>query len=129
MSRSSFIGVTAARLWIAVIVWSVAFPSFALAQRLGQGSDVQVPWWRLIATLILCIGLAVGGAYALKARLRGAPALNNGARRLELVETLRLSHQIDICLLKCGDRALIVAATPQGLVELSWGEIPPVPPQ
>jgi len=40
-----------------------------LAQTLGQGSDDGMSVWRIVAALLLCLALAVGGAFALKAGL------------------------------------------------------------
>lgn len=53
---------------------------------------------------------------------RFVPAARSDARRLRLVETLRLSHQLDVCLLECDGDRLLVAATPQGLIVLPHGE-------
>jgi hypothetical protein len=37
------------------------------------------------------------------------------ARRIALIETLRLSHQIDVCLLHWDDEQILVAASVQGV--------------
>src|SRR5258706_11729693 len=63
------------------------------AQVLGQGGDDTVSMWRVAAALLVCVLLAVGGAFALRARM-GAGALVFApppGRRLKLVGTLRLS--------------------------------------
>lgn len=92
----------------------------ALAQNLGQAASPDVPVWRVLGALVLCLLLAVGAAFALKTRLRGtAPLFSVAAqRRLQLVETVRLSHQVDVCLLTCDGREIIVAASPHGAVFL-----------
>jgi len=93
------------------------------AQALGGASEPQVAWWRVLAALALCLALAVGGALALRARLGGqAPALRGfklglkpaAVKRLRLVESLRVSHQVDVCLVSCDGAEFIVAASPQG---------------
>lgn len=91
----------------------------ALAQSLGQASTVHIEWWRVIASFMLCSALAVGGALALRARL-GLPMKVIGAsqRRMKLLETLRLSHQVDLCLVSCDGRELMIAASPHGAVLL-----------
>jgi hypothetical protein len=101
----------------------------AFAQSLNQTSGIEIPWWRVISALIFCLLLAVGAALAIKVKLQGGEAINasfwrqpgqslklfdGGPRRLKLIETLRLSHQVDICLVKCGDGDFVVAATPHG---------------
>lgn len=109
------------------IAASAAAPAFA--QRLGQAAAEGPSPWRVAAALALCILLAIGGALALRARLRGGwtappgwrlPLRDPGGlfagspRRLRLIETLRLSHQVDICLFSFDERQFVVAATPHG---------------
>lgn len=111
----------------------------ALAQTLGQGTSSDIPWLRLTGALILCLSLAVAGAYALRTRMGGGAALppvlarlklpiagltlpEAAPRRLQLVETIRLSHQVDVCLIRCDDRQILVAASPQGVVVLDRPE-------
>ena len=100
----------------AMVAWSPA-----LAQQLGQGGGNDVPWWRVIGAFLVCIALAVGGAFALKSRFRGPviPGFGQARRRLQLIDTLRLSHQVDICLFKCDDTDFLVAATPHGAIVLN----------
>jgi flagellar biogenesis protein FliO len=100
-----------------------ALPEAALAQRIGQAAGTSIPWWRVVAALALCLALAVGAAYALKLRMRGAtPMFGAGPRRMQLVETLRLSHQVDLCLVRCDGRELMIAATPHGATLVSQAE-------
>jgi flagellar biogenesis protein FliO len=123
----------------------VATPAFA--QRLGQGAGVEIAWWRVAGALILCLALAVSGAFALKFRLReaghaprlkgrqawiaiagafrpGLAPLQRQPRRLRLIETVRLSHQADVCLIECDGKDILVAATPQGVFVLNADETP-----
>ena len=95
-----------------------------LAQRLGQGTGSDVPVLRVIGALALCLGLAVIGAYLLKRRLGGPIVRMPGsARRLKLVESLRLSHQIDLCIVECDRGEFIVAATPHGATLINAGPL------
>ena len=119
------------------LAWLVFVPGFfapatvALAQQLGTSAATEVPWWRVVGALTICLLLAVAAAFSLKWKLAKGPSplpapawasrftesiktLSGDARRLRLVETLRLSHQIDICLIRCEDREYVVAASPQG---------------
>lgn len=104
----------------------------ALAQRLGQGTGGEVPVWRVLGALGFCLALAIGAAFVLKRRLGGGRPLGFGrarARRLELVESLRLSHQVDLCIVGCDGRELLIAATPHGavLVKDALSELPELP--
>ncbi|KSB91873.1 hypothetical protein AS593_07560 [Caulobacter vibrioides] len=101
----------------------------AYAQQLGQGGGTDVPIWRVLGALLLCLTLVVGAALALKHRVKGgAPIFSDAKRRLQLVESVRLSHQVDVCLLKLDDREIVVAATPHGAVFLP-SQAPAAPPE
>jgi hypothetical protein len=119
---------------IVALLTPIGLASSSFAQTLGQAVDPPTPWWRIAIVLAFCLALAVGAALALRARLGGAsrPALQSpfaslvsGLRLLKpgpgvvsLVETVRLSHQIDICLIRWRENELLVAATAQGVVLL-----------
>jgi flagellar biogenesis protein FliO len=95
----------------AVAAWAAPLS----AQTLGQGGGAEVPLWRVVGALIFCLALAAGAAFALRARLRGSlPSVKSAGRRLRLVESLRLSHQVDLCLVEIDGREVVVAATPHG---------------
>lgn len=113
----------------------------ASAQTLGQGADTDIPWLRLTAALLLCLGLAVGGALALRKRLGvnaplAVPALEklmqglSGANprnppRFTDIETRRLSPQVTVSVFRCDGRSFMVTATAQGqLVLVSLDETP-----
>lgn len=118
-----------------------AVPSTVLAQILGGAqAPADIPFWRVTAALVISLGLGFAAALALRGRLRGglptvlakpAPLLGQvmkkwpqGAapvRRLQLVETIRISHQVDVCLLRCDDAEFLLAATPQGAFQLATG--------
>lgn len=107
-------------------------PAVALAQTLGTGGGTELPWWRVVGALSLCLLLAAGAAIALKLRSGGQiqlfTALSGADRRLQLVETLRLNHQVDICVLRLDQREFVVAASPQGALLLVSGDAPPLTP-
>lgn len=118
---------TVARLGAAALAGAA---SCAHAQTLGGAAAEAGPSaWRVLAALIACLTLALGAAVFLRARLNGgAPAWprlaslwpgeprQGTARRMKLVETVRLSHQIDVCLLRCDDVEFIVTTSAQGAV-------------
>lgn len=108
------------RLSVALfLVLTASSPS--LAQRLGQGTDDDVSILRIVLVLILCLGLAVCAAFALRARMgRGAiiwPVKRTG-RRLELQDSLRLPNQVDLAIVRCDGEELLIATSAQGLVIL-----------
>ncbi len=87
-----------------------------LAQQLGQGTTLDLPLWRVAGALVLCLALAIGGGFALRYRMRSSPTLfGSRPRRLELVEVLRLGHQVDLCLVRCDDQEMVVAASSHGV--------------
>jgi flagellar biogenesis protein FliO len=101
----------------------------ALAQTLGQGADNDLPWWRVIGSLIFCLVLAGAAAFVLRDRvpmLRGLRPLLERRRpgRLRLIESTRLAQQVDVCLLRCDDNDLLIAVSPQGAVLLSTQPAP-----
>lgn len=132
----------------AVLLSLFAAPA-AFAQTLGQAKDVDVPWWRLLLALLLCLGLAVAGAYALRLRqtrlglARSIPTTgskldaNAGrnlgllakrlfqapAGRIKLIQSVRVSPQLDVCLLSCDGKEYLIAATPQSAVVLSQSDV------
>lgn len=117
--RSSFLPAGLAGLML------YAFAAPAWAQTLGQGASTETPWLRVIAALLLCLGLAVAAALLLKKHLGGpTPALFGArARRIQLIDTLRLSHQVDLCVVQYGGKQLLVAASPGGATLLASGEL------
>lgn len=101
------------RLSIAAITFGSS--GSAIAQRLGQASDSGPPMWRVALALIICLGLAVAGAFALRWRLRGGgPALPIvGQRRMTVIERTRLPHQVDLCLVRCDGREFLITVSPR----------------
>lgn len=105
---------------------AIAGSSPLAAQTLGQAPDEGVSAFRVIAVLGLCLLLAAAGALAIRFRLNGnivPQGLGQGSRRLVLVERLRLSPQVAVCLVRCDDREYLVALS-AGAVH-SFREITP----
>lgn len=90
----------------------------AFAQTLGQQSDDGISTWRIVASLLLCLVLAVGAAFVLKAKQGAIPllsfALRKNNRRLHLIETLRLTHQTDLCIVCCDGQEMLVTTSVHG---------------
>jgi flagellar biogenesis protein FliO len=94
----------------------------ALAQTIGQGSADDISWWRVVAALVLCMALAVAGAFAIRARTGAAPFMSFAAKqknRLRLIETLRLNPHVNLFIVDCDGREYLVAATAQGVSPLN----------
>lgn len=92
-----------------------------MAQTLGHGTDDGISYWRVLAALVLCLGLAVAGAFAIRSRMGGSLKgfrLARHAHRLQLVETLRLSHQADVSIVICDGREFLVGVSPGGVALL-----------
>lgn len=126
---------TLRRTLSAGVVIAVFQAAPAIAQTLGQGSDKDIPWVRLTAAMLLCIGLAVGAAFALNRRLKGGGSwpidwsrvlqqLGKSAgqasppARLTDIETRRLSTQVTVSVFRCDGRSFMVASSLQGQLEL-----------
>lgn len=126
MSRSAHI----LGLGAGVVAAALLTGAPALAQRLGQGTDTEVPIWRILGALAFCLLLAVAAAILLKRRLNGpGRAVFGRARRLQLVESLRLSHQIDLCVVSCDGAEFMLAATPHGATLINPCLPPAVAPE
>jgi hypothetical protein len=114
----------------------------AHAQKLGLAQGPEIAWWRVFLSLGLCVILALGGALALKARIAaGSPiftasgpgqkfrlglnldwtrtlglASSRARGRLALLETLRLTPQVQVCLFSCEERVFALAISAQGQI-------------
>lgn len=123
------------RILAAVLTAAVMVASPAAAQTLGQGSDADIPWIRLGAALILCLGLAAGAVFALNRRLGGGRPVEDAlaealqrwsgrasaprpAPRFERIETRRLTPQVVASAFDCDGRRFLVLASAQGQIEL-----------
>lgn len=109
------------------------------AQTLGLAPDHDISPWRIVGALLFCCVLGALGALALRYRLYGKipiagktkananpwPQLiaglslrtkpaSTGTERLKLVETVRLGYQVEVNLLDCDGRSLVVVTSPHG---------------
>lgn len=119
-------------LLVGALAWAPA--AVAASQTLGGGGGAEVPVWRVLGALVICLTLAVAAAVALRARLGAIgvapPPVWGGRlggretsgvreRRLRVLESVRLSHQVDVCLMTCDEREFIVATSPEGAFLIS----------
>lgn len=109
----------------------------AQAQTLGLAPSHDISPWRVIGALVFCCVLGGAGALALRYRLqrgrvpaRATPAADwralfsgfgarakasePGTQRLQLVETVRLGFNVEVNLLDCDGKSLVVITSPQG---------------
>lgn len=108
--------------WAGLAVLLVHAP-VALAQpgRLGGGGSLNLSLTRIVMALLLCLMLAALAALALKRgggrialpRLRGLVAALPAQRRVEVLETRRVSQYADVCLLRCDGREYLVLCAQQ----------------
>lgn len=114
------------RLFLSLTLAAVAQPAWA--QTLGGGATGDVAWGRVLAALVLCLALGIGGAFVLRARLGGRVSLRSlgfsevKARRLHLVESLRLRPQVNVCLIRCDKLEFVIATSGQGVAILPTGQ-------
>ncbi|WP_448661549.1 hypothetical protein ACG3SL_12870 [Sphingomonas sp. CJ20] len=95
--------------------------AFAQAGRLGGGGQLNLSLTRIVMALMLCLMLAALAALALKRsggridlpRLRGLVAALPAQRRVEVIETRRVSQYADVCLLRCDGREYLVLCAQQ----------------
>jgi len=91
----------------------------ALADRLGQGPDDDISAWRIVVSFLVCVVLAVGGAFFLKARMGGTNQLlrlmPKPNRRLQLVESLRLSPRAGLSIVDCDGSEMLVSISDTGV--------------
>lgn len=111
-----------------------------LAQRLGQAPEADFAWVRWLGALLLCLALAIAGALALRARLgvQGRPSTSlrsltawfkvsaAAPRRVRVIESVRASPTLELCLLSLDGQEYLVAATPHGAIQLAP---PPIRPE
>ena len=96
----------------------------ASAQRLGQAAGSDVSLWRVLLALAFCLALGVGAILLLRRRYRGARPLAFGReRRLQLVENLRLSHQVDLCIVSRDGREYLITASPHGVTVIDGAPV------
>ncbi|MEI9851958.1 MAG: hypothetical protein WDN24_15250 [Sphingomonas sp.] len=90
--------------------------------RLGGGGALDISLTRVVLALLLCLMLAALAALLLKrgggridlAALRRLAAKLPVERRIQVIETRRISQHADLCLLRCdGEEYLILCSAQQ----------------
>jgi flagellar biogenesis protein FliO len=91
-------------------------PMPAFADQLGRAAEDDISLWRVASAFVLCVILAIAGAFLLKARggnVPFLPTLLKRSQRLRLIETLRLGNNATLSIVECDGRELLVLSTPQ----------------
>jgi flagellar biogenesis protein FliO len=107
--------------WLLTTAW-LAGAGPACAQTLGRAAGPDIAWWRVLAALLLCLVLGVAGAYALRARLGvgTVPQVpwrlgSAPAKRLRIIESVRVGQQVEVCLIACDGREHLIAVSPHAI--------------
>ena len=108
----------------------VAVAGQASAQTLGQAPDDGVSFWRVAGALLFCIALGIGAILVLRARGGALPtrpvfaSLVHKDRRLQLIEALRLNQHVDLCMVSCDGKVMLLAASAHGVDVLPFAAVP-----
>jgi len=103
----------------------LATPALAQAGRLGGGGSLNVSLTRIVLALLLCLMIAALAVLLLKrsggkvdlAVLRRLFVALPSARRIQVIETRRVSQFADVCLVRCdASEYLILCAQQQQTV-------------
>jgi hypothetical protein len=115
----------------ALALWpAAAFGQNAAAPHLGGGGSLDISLGRIIASLVICIIIAVLAILLIRQRGgRGDLAalfarIQPRARAIEIVETRRLSPHADICLVRHSGHDYLVVLQ-QGSMQLLRDEATP----
>lgn len=119
------------RFLLAFPMLAASSPALAQPGRLGGGGGgVDVSLTRIVSALVLCLMLAVlavlllkrnGGKIDLPA-VRGLFArMPVAARRIEVIETRRVSQHAEVCLLRCDGRDYLILCAQQQQTVLREG--------
>lgn len=100
-------------------IGTAAFAASPAAAGLGAIAPADdVPIWRVIGALLLCLAVALAGALALRARTGaagpGLPGLGRRPARLRLRETIRVGPHVQLCIVRCDRHDLLLATGPAG---------------
>lgn len=107
-----------------------AAPAVA-AGRLGGGGSLDLSLTRILLSLFICLIVAVGAMLILKrhgGRISAAPLQAilkrnfPAARRIDVLESRRISPNADVCLIRCDEREYLLVCGPQGQMVLREGE-------
>lgn len=102
---------------LASLLLVTLFSQICLAQNLGKGMDDGISIWRVAAALLVCVGVAVCAAFLLKRGMPMGQMLQYSKKkksRLQVMETLRIRPQTDLCIFACDGEEFLLVLSPQG---------------
>lgn len=119
----------------AICLAQLATPAFAGPGRLGGGGGVDVSLTRIVMALVLGAMLAVVAALAIKrgggrfdiAVVRRLLVTLPVARRIQVVESRRVSQHADLCLVRCGGEEYLILSSAQQQQILRTSMLPGAP--
>jgi len=106
---------------LSVALLAMSAPAWAEG-RLGGGGALDLSLTRIVTALILCLMLAVlaallikraGGRIDLAVLRRGFASALPAARRIDIIESRRMSVHADICLVRCDSREYLILCSAQ----------------
>ncbi|HEV7690401.1 MAG TPA: hypothetical protein VGO52_06250 [Hyphomonadaceae bacterium] len=119
----------ARRFGLALLAVALAGP--VDAQTLGGGGDLEIPFLRIAAALIVGILIAIGAALLLKRHLGAGiklpslfslQATGRASRQIKVQETHRLSPHADLCRFSVSSREYLVIVSAHGTEVLNVSE-------
>ncbi|AHE55641.1 hypothetical protein [Sphingomonas sanxanigenens] len=98
----------------------------AAAARPIIADEPGISAWRVVGALLVCVVIAIVAALALRARMGGGGQilLRPAQRRLQLIETIRLTPTSSLALVRHDARELLILTGPQGAWVLAPGSTP-----
>ena len=102
---------------LTVLITGIYFPAQAVAAQ--PDTLLTSSLIKTTGMLSLIIGLVYGLAWVLQ---KSQKNLKSGSQHLSLIETLPLGRNERLCLIKSGDRYLVLGVSPQGVSRID--EIP-----
>lgn len=105
---------------VAALPW-LFVPALAHAQRLGGGGDLNISLGRIVAALLLCLVVAGAAALILKrgggridvTAFRSMFARSIATRRIEIIESRRVSQHADLALVRCDGQEYLILCSAQ----------------
>lgn len=95
-----------------MLVSGVMVSTPLLAQQLGRGDDPAVSVWRVVLALVLILMLGGAALYIGRGRMSGIKLWQAGAyRRLNVIETSRMTPSSWLCLASCDGKEYLFAIT------------------
>lgn len=105
-------------------VSTLAWAATASANGLGNGTAPEVPWLRIVISLLFCLALAAAAIVAIKRSRIGIGGFLKSGRKLRqpeihVVETRRIAPHASVCLVEFDGRHLLLGVSAQGVAVIA----------